>query len=74
MNAFEAKDILIKRENLLHNVFNMYGSHLKLTLEDKLDLIERELISVHKLKAEKEIHKAEIVTNQLEAYSNIIAM
>ncbi|CDW89787.1 UNKNOWN [Stylonychia lemnae] len=40
----------LKSDKLLNKAFKLYGSHLTLTLEEKLNLFERELIQVYKRK------------------------
>ena len=38
----------IKKDKLLNSVFNLYGFQVKLSLEEKLNLIERELVKMYK--------------------------
>jgi hypothetical protein len=53
MNLKENVDQLVRRDKLLNKPFNIYSSQVRLSYEEKLNIIERELIQVYKNKTKR---------------------
>ena len=66
------KDENVAKEKLMHRAFKFYSSQVVLCHEEKLNLIERELVQIYKRKNLKLLKRVERLMAEMEAQNTMI--